>query len=63
MPLDIDLQRLLFEAVLDELDADGGDLVNKAVDVFHKMDGSVEYEVYEIPASSRPLTASTALPE
>ena len=48
-PLDLDLQRELFQIALDVLIAEE-DLVNKALDIFHHANGKVEYDIYDIPA-------------
>lgn len=48
-PLELDLQCDLFKIALEVIEAEGMDLVNMALDVFHKADGSVEYDIYDIP--------------
>lgn len=50
VPLDLDLQLELFQAVLEVLEAEE-DLVNKALDLFHRENGHVEYDIYDIPAA------------
>ena len=50
LPLDLDLQHTLFELALDTIAQDGLDMVNQVVDVFHRADGAMEVEVYDIPA-------------
>lgn len=52
VPLELDLQCELFKIALDAIETEGVDLVNMALDVFHKADGSVEYNIYDIPAQS-----------
>ncbi|HEX2010985.1 MAG TPA: hypothetical protein VJN44_08620 [Roseateles sp.] len=55
--MDLDLQCELFKLVLETLEtleAEGVDLANMALDVFHKADGSVECVIYDIPASPVP---------
>lgn len=49
-PLDLDLQRELFQVALDVLNGEE-DLVNKALDIFHQENGHVEYDIYDIPAA------------
>lgn len=46
--LDLQRQLDLFQVALDEL-ATMDDLVNQALEVFEKEDGSIEVEVYDIP--------------
>ena len=48
--LDLDLQLELFQVALDVIESDQLDLVNKALDIFHKASGEIEYELYDIPA-------------
>ncbi len=58
VPLDLDLQCDLFKLALETLEAEGVDLVNMALDVFHKADGSVECVIYDIPASGSSESAA-----
>lgn len=56
--LDLDRQRDLFEVAILEA-AKEGDLVNKALEVFERKDGSVEVDIYDIPESaSAPVPAA-----
>lgn len=48
--LDLDRQRDLFQVVLAEL-VQIEDLVNQALEIFERKDGSVELMIYEIPAA------------
>lgn len=55
--LDLDLQLELFQTALAVLN-DEQDLVNKALDIFQKADGEVEYDIYDIP-----MTQAAAAPQ
>jgi hypothetical protein len=56
LPLDLDLQLELFQAVLEVLESEE-DLVNKALDLFHQENGQVDYDIYEIPAAHKAADA------
>lgn len=51
-PLDLDLQRELFEIALDVLATEKEDLVNRALDLFHRTDGSIVVEIDDLAASA-----------
>jgi len=59
-PMDLERQRDLFQVALDEL-SQLDDLVNQALEVFELANGSIELEIYEIPAADA-TTGSTGAP-
>ncbi|MGE4242456.1 DUF5615 family PIN-like protein [Ramlibacter sp.] len=46
--LDLDLQIELFGIALDILDVEP-DLINRALDLFHREDGQIDFDLYDIP--------------
>jgi hypothetical protein len=58
LPLDLDLQSELFRLALETLEAARVDLVNMALEVFHKADGSIECVIYDIPVSAAPTSVA-----
>jgi Domain of unknown function (DUF5615) len=48
--LDLDRQRELFTEAIAQAELEG-DLVNKALEVFELEDGSIEVDIYDIPAT------------
>ncbi|UXH79266.1 DUF5615 family PIN-like protein [Roseateles amylovorans] len=48
-PLDLQLQLALFEVALSVLEDEKTDLINTALDIFHKDDDTVEWALYRIP--------------